>query len=102
MRILGYFILIAGFFLIHLEVYPRGGVVEARCIKQLNEIPDKDLGNRADVLLAMKKVALSTWDMAPWPTGGALIMATGAVLSDIGSRRERKRAQRSNAVMGSS
>src|ERR1700722_14651990 len=89
MRLLGYILLIGGFYIIHIPVFHRAPVIHAMCIGEWNRMPHQERNNREDVILAMEHVANKTWEMAPWPTGGALIMLVGGILAGIGSRRKR-------------
>ena len=100
MRFSGYFLLFIGFAAVNMALYPRGGVLEAICHHELSQLPQQGPLNRVDVLHAMERVAYSAWERGPSPLFATLIMVTGAILMEIGTRREIGGKQRVNAGSG--
>jgi len=90
-KILGYLVLLLAAAGLSLPVYPEPGTITALSIHQLQSMPQKETYSRAELLGAMKKAAAGAWHKSDSPAiGAALLILSGGILIDIGSRKKKQ------------
>jgi hypothetical protein len=91
MKIFGYFLLVVGIFAVCVPRYPAGKMIGALEAQQVESMPQQETYSRADLLAAMTKFAFSIEAASgEFPIVSVLVMLSGGILIDVGSRRKKQ------------